>query len=275
MRIGIRIALGSALAVVLVLPFALRPRPAASTAEPDARLPARKLILISPHWEGIRVEFGRAFSKWTARRHGYRTELEWLDVGGTSDAIRYVKSEFTRSPAGIRIDLFFGGGVDPFMRLADAALLDAVELPEGILDRIPHSFAGIEVYDAQRRWFGAALSGFGILYNRRVCRRLGIPFPQTWMDLAKPAYFTWVGSGDPRSSGSVHMAYEIILQAYGWEEGWAVLAGMCGNTRSFSRSASQVPKDTAMASSRGRRTATWPLNSFPSFSPRRARSSGV
>jgi spermidine/putrescine-binding protein len=41
------------------------------------------------------------------------------------------------------------------------------------------------------------------------------------------------------------MAYEIILQAYGWEKGWKVLTAMCGNTRIFSRAASEVPKDAA------------------------------
>ena len=64
--------------------------------------------------------------------------------------------------------------------------------------------------------------------------------------MGRPEYFTWVGSGDPRSSGSVHMVYEIIAQAYGWEKGWATTVRMGGNVRGFSRSASQVPKDCAL-----------------------------
>jgi len=55
-----------------------------------------------------------------------------------------------------------------------------------------------------------------------------------------------VGSSDPRKSGSVHMVYEIILQAYGWEKGWRIITGLGANVRNFTNSASQVPKDVAI-----------------------------
>jgi len=58
--------------------------------------------------------------------------------------------------------------------------------------------------------------------------------------------FGWVGSSDPRKSGSVHMAYEIILQAYGWEKGWRIITGLGANVRNFTNSAGQVPKDVAI-----------------------------
>jgi len=235
------------LAGTLALPFALRPRERQSAlASGVAGLPERKLVIVSPHWEGIRVEFGRAFSEWTARRFGNATRLEWLDLGGTSDALRYVRSEFKRSPDGINVDLFFGGGIDPFFQLAEAGLLLSCRLPEEVLKPIPRTFAGVEIYDREKRWFGTCLSGFGIIYNRKVLEFLGLPEPRDWEDLARPEFFTWVGSGDPRSSGSVHMAYEIILQAYGWERGWATIVRMGGNIRNFSRSGGQVPRDTAL-----------------------------
>jgi len=238
--------LAVALVGTLALPFLFRPRRETVGPNNDNRdVPSRTLILISPHWEGVRNEFGRAFSEWTTEHFGHRTELEWLDIGGTSDDIRYVKSEFTRSPETINIDIFFGGGVDPFMQLKDAGLLQSVRLPAPVLEAIPAKFAGVEVYDPEGFWFGAALAGFGILHNKKVCTLLALPIPLSWEDMARPEYMTWVGSGDPRSSGSIHMAYEIILQAYGWEKGWEVITRMCGNTRVFSRAASEVPKDAA------------------------------
>ena len=242
-----QIILGAAIGATLALPFLLRPAAKAPAPPGIETAPtARKLIIISPHWEGIRHEFSRAFGAWTRERLGQPATIEWLDVGGTSDAIRYVRSEFTRAPEGIDIDIFFGGGVDPFMQLAKAGLLLPLDLPPEVLAPIPPTYAGIEVYDPKHRWFGAALAGFGILYNRKVCERVGLQIPQTWADLGHPANMSWVGSGDPRSSGSVHMAYEIILQAYGWTQGWDVVTRMCGNTRHFARGGSEVPKDTAV-----------------------------
>ena len=90
--------LGIALLITLAIPFVLRPNERSGDDTPlDTNLPEDTLIIVSPHWEGIRAEFGRAFSEWTVQRFNRRTKLEWLDIGGTSDAIRYVKSEFTRS----------------------------------------------------------------------------------------------------------------------------------------------------------------------------------
>ena len=243
-----KLILGAALLLVLALPFLLRPAPEATAIEKasGSPLPEKKLILISPHWEGIKEEFGRAFSEHTAERFGHRTTLEWLDLGGTSDALRFIRSEFERSQEGVNIDLFFGGGVDPYLQLSRENLLHRCDLSPEALDAVPQSFAGIEVYDADQRWFGACFGGFGILYNKRVLELMDLPRPETWEDLGRPVYDTWVGSGDPRSSGSVHMVYEIILQAYGWERGWATIARMGGNIRNFARGGSAVPKDTAL-----------------------------
>jgi ABC-type glycerol-3-phosphate transport system substrate-binding protein len=44
----------------------------------------------------------------------------------------------------------------------------------------------------------------------------------------------------------VHAVYEIILQAYGWEKGWKIITALGANVRSFTSSASQIPKDVAI-----------------------------
>jgi ABC-type Fe3+ transport system substrate-binding protein len=243
------VVLSVLLLLVLGLPFMLRPQTLASPpagVEPVPQGPMRKLIIISPHWEGIRAEFERAFSEWTQRHLGHATKLEWLDVGGTSDAVKYVLSEFKRTPDGINIDLFFGGGVDPYEKFKKEGLLHRCQLSQEVLARIPQQQGGMDIYDAEGRWFGTCMAGFGILYNRRVLSLLKLPTPQTWEDLGRPQYFTWVGSGDPRSSGSVHMVYETIAQVYGWEKGWGVIMEMSGNVRSFARGGSDVPKDCAL-----------------------------
>ena len=110
---------------------------------------------------------------------------------------------------------------------------------------IPATCAGSPVYDPQRRWFGTALSAFGILYNRPLVERLGLPVPADWSDLGRPEYFSWVGSGDPRSSGSVHVCYEIILQALGYEQGWSLITRLCANVRGFGEAGGTVPREVA------------------------------
>ena len=103
-------------------------------------------------------------------------------MGGTPDILKFLRSEFKNKPNGIEIDLFFGGGTDPYTELKKQGVLEAYRVPI-------------------------------------VLNRLRFPEPKTWGDLARPELFSWVRSADPRKSGSVHMAYEIILQAHGWERG--------------------------------------------------------
>src|SRR5207249_2622744 len=145
-----------------------------------------RVILISPHNEAIRYEFGRGFDEWHRKRFGEGAVVEWRDAGGTADALRFVQSEFVAKPDGIGIDIFFGGGSEPFLLLADKKLALPYKPPHEVLSGIPQSLNGIEVYDAAHAWYGAALSSFGILQNRLVQQRLNLPFVTRWEELGRP-----------------------------------------------------------------------------------------
>lgn len=206
----------------------------------------QKLVILSPHWEGMRQEFTWAFKKWYEERTGDRVEVEWLDQGGTSECLRFIFSQFVRRPDGIGVDLFFGGGTDPYLELKNRGLLAAYPQAKETLRRIPAELNGVPLYDPQYFWFGTHLSTFGILTNKWVSARQGLPSPKSWEDLADPRLRGWVGSGDPRASGAMHMMYELVLQSRGWEEGLRLLTPLCGNVRRFTRHGSQAAKEVAM-----------------------------
>lgn len=207
---------------------------------------ADKLVVLSPHWEGIRYEFERAFKAHYRNETGRTVEFDWVDVGGSSETLRYIESEYRNKPHGIGIDIIFGGGYEPYLALKKSGLLESYALPQPLLDQIPRSLAGVPLYDPEYTWYGATVAGFGIVYNKVVLQLTNLPVIDTWEGLASPRAFGWVGSSDPRKSGSVHMVYEIILQAYGWEKGWRIITGLGANVRGFTNSASQVPKDVAL-----------------------------
>ncbi len=208
---------------------------------------ADHLVLMSPHADEIQNEFESAFVTFYQKATGRDVQVEWLDIGaGTSSILRYIKSEFGRSPKGIGIDIFFGGGTAPYVDLSERGLCHSYRLPAEILQRLPAQIGGVPLYDSAYQWYGATLAGFGIVYNRRVLEILNLPIPQTWADLGAPELFSWVGSGDPRKSGSVHMAYELILQAHGWEKGWEVITTLGANVRNFGQGGSYAPKEVAV-----------------------------
>ncbi len=205
----------------------------------------QRLTLLSPHRREIRLEYSRAFREWLLRTHTQDVEMVWLDVGGTSKLLKEIESRYQANPASCGVDLLFGGGIDPYLEADRKGWLLHSDTPPASLAGIPATVAGSPVFDPDGAWYGVALSGFGILYTRPILGRLGLPEPADWEDLGKPSFYSWVGSGDPRSSGSVHMCYEIILQAYGYEKGWNLITRLCANVRSFGESGGTVPREVA------------------------------
>jgi iron(III) transport system permease protein len=215
--------------------------PAAARADED------EVVIVSSHWEGMKREFEWAFTNHYRERTGRTVAIRWLDLGGSSDIVKYLKGQFKRDPKDVGVDLMFSGGPDIFLDLKESGMLAPATVDAGILTHIPQSISGVPLYDPDHYWFSAALSTFGIVYNKVAIERLKLPTPTAWADLAKAEYFGKVGAGDPRKSGSMHAMYEVILQGYGWEAGWKLLQHIASNVRNFSGGASQVGKEVAAA----------------------------
>jgi ABC-type Fe3+ transport system substrate-binding protein len=207
---------------------------------------AARVVIITPHIDAIRHEFANGFNQWHATKFGEAAQVEWRVMGGTSDALRFVLSEFSRKPEGIRLDIFFGGGQEPFLEFAKRKLTVAHKPPPEILDAIPQQLNGMDLYDAQHTWYGAAISSFGILQNTRVQRAVGLPLVARWGELTDPKLYNWVGAGDPRNSSTMNVMFEAFLQYYGWSKGWEVLTQIGGNTRLFDRASSTTAKDVTL-----------------------------
>ncbi|MHC4917820.1 MAG: ABC transporter substrate-binding protein [Planctomycetota bacterium] len=202
-----------------------------------------QLRIVSPHWEGIREEFTAAFEEHWREKTGRRVKVVFLDLGGTGKCLRHIRS----TPMVERKeDLFFGGGVHSCLGLAKDGLLQPVAIPDEARGAIPEKLGSFLIRDSGDLWFATCLSTFGISYNREVLRRIDAPEPREWEDLTDPRLVGWVGSGNPKFSGAVHMCYEIILQSYGWEEGFGVITRMAGNVRSFTEGSNSIPRDAAL-----------------------------
>ncbi|MEO6742162.1 MAG: extracellular solute-binding protein [Chthoniobacteraceae bacterium] len=86
---GKNIALLAVILVMVLGPIILRPRgDEAALRGQDA------LIVITPHNEAIRSEFGEAFREWYRRKKGRTVLVDWRTPGGTSEIIRYLESSY-------------------------------------------------------------------------------------------------------------------------------------------------------------------------------------
>ena len=85
-----------AAALIVALPFVLR-RP---TDVGDWRPGDLVLVVVTPHNEALRYEFAEAFSRWHRSRHGRPVKLDWRVIGGTTEIMRYLASEYTSACQG-------------------------------------------------------------------------------------------------------------------------------------------------------------------------------
>ncbi len=225
---------------------------------------ARTLIIISPHNEQIRWEFGRGFERWHEQEFGEPVRVIWNRPGGTSEIRRMLIAQYTAAlrdgrPVGGAADLMMGGGSYEFTRLSEPITIDIngetrtttitakLVFDQQWLDDVygENRITNSVLYDPDGFWFGTALSGFGIVYNRDVLDELELPVPTVWADLSHPKLRGWVALVNPAQSGSITTALETILLRMGWTDGWRVLRRCGANARYFSASSIKPPLDVS------------------------------
>ncbi len=255
------------LALIVALPMAMR-RQSATTSSRNAD---DSLIILSPHNESIRQEFGEAFASHWRKTTGRSIYLDWRTPGGTSEIRMVLDAGFKAATEtkrdGIGVDVFFGGGEPDFTGQAKKGRL----VPLRVFETQPQWFAkdgpiaetfnGERYYPPDHVWVGVCVSQFGICYNPAVLERLQVPSPTEWNDLGNPNYFGTLALADPTKSGSVARNFEVLVQgeiqralavpganrevaiAAGWTAGLQLIQRMSANARYFTDSASKVPQD--------------------------------
>ncbi len=144
------------------------------------------------------------------------------------------------------IDVAWGGGPTLFDELMKAGLLAPITDEEtlSVVAEIPDEFGGAplkRLSNGEIVWVASAISSFGFIVNEPVLEEWGLPYPELWEDLASPEFGQLlpkptVAYSRPTQSTSHTRIYEIILQKFGWEKGWAILARIAANGRPYSGS---------------------------------------
>jgi len=125
------------LAGIVALPLALR----RETATTDARRADDRLVILTPHNETIRREYGEAFAAHWKRHTGRTLYVDWRTPGGTSEIRMVLDAGFKAAEEtgreGIGVDVFFGGGEPDFSGQAEKGRL----VPLRVFESHPEWFA--------------------------------------------------------------------------------------------------------------------------------------
>ena len=236
MRKGVQPLLIAVLFATLM--FSVAPSIPAASASPE------EVVVITPHWSGIQDVAKEDFVAWYKAKTGEDVVITF-DYKDTVASLALIR-EAAGDPAKVKWDVWWGGGLDAFKLAKGEGLLAPFHLPgdsewEDINANVPDSFAGLPLKDTDDfMWWGAALSGFGIVYNEEYLETYGLPTPNDWTDLADPVYMGHIIACPPSKSGSNLMIIQILLQYYGWEGGWAVVTEMGANIGEYTEKSHHV-----------------------------------
>ncbi len=136
-------------------------------------------------------------------------------------------------------DVWFGGGSDAFIQAAEKGLIVAYQSPNR--ENVNPAFRDEEGY-----WTGVSLVVVGFLANNDRLADKGLELPQTWADLANPAYEDELMASNPNTSGTAYTTVSGVLQVMGEDEGWTFLDEMYANVPFLEKSGS-APGKAALA----------------------------
>lgn len=141
-------------------------------------------------------------------------------------------------------DVAWGGGPTLFDEIVSSGLIAPLSRPDTlkVVNQIRDEIGGAPLKrlgsDKRILWIAAAISSFGFIINYDVAEKYKLPEPKLWEDLAgvelaKILPRPTVSYASPKLSTSHTRIYEIILQKFGWDRGWSVLARIAANGRAY------------------------------------------
>jgi len=79
--------------LIVALPLLLRRTPESG----EWRKGDPELVIVTPHNEAFRQEFAEGFSRWHRAKFGRPAQIDWRVIGGTTEIMRYLASEYGAS----------------------------------------------------------------------------------------------------------------------------------------------------------------------------------
>jgi iron(III) transport system substrate-binding protein len=151
--------------------------------------------------------------------------LEFIRVS-SNDALARIRAE-AASPI---FDVWFGGTGDPHL----------IAFREGLTEFVEPTVWGDIIQDLKDQVGGTYIplyaGALGFVVNEGVLD--GKPMPTGWRDLTDPMYKGLIAMPDPNSSGTAYTIIATLVQIFGEEEAFEILAGMHQNVAQYTSSGS-------------------------------------
>lgn len=197
-----------------------------------APLPAKEVVIVTSFPKELFETYKKAFE---AKNPGIKVVINSKQ---TNAGVTYLRETRAKPEA----DIFWVSAPDAFQTLKTDGLLDRYSPPKEIMGKIPAKIGNFPIHDPDGSYLGFAVSGYGLMWNKNYLQAHKLPASKEWTDLVNPKYYGHLVISAPSRSGTTHLTIEVILQAYGWEKGWALLLNSGGNMGTITERSFGVPE---------------------------------
>ena len=161
-------------------------------------------------------------------RPDYRMQVIWRMP---QDAYDYLKQ--ATPPA----DVYWAASPRTFARLAADGIWQKLPVHRSSL---PERIGNAQLGDGQGFYTATEVAGFGFAVSPKLLAAHQLPVPADWSDLADPRLAGLIALPDPSRVGFAPPMIEIVLQALGWERGWALWSEISANASFIERGSTFV-----------------------------------
>ncbi|WP_456386576.1 ABC transporter substrate-binding protein [Profundibacter sp.] len=178
---------------------------------------------------------------WCDLMTGAFAEKTGIDVNmvrkSTGETLAQVRAE-AGNP---KIDVWWGGTGDPHL----IAAAEGLTQPSGVDTSELLGWAQKMGEISGGRTIGIHLGVLGVAYNSEILAEKGITPPACWKDLTDPAYAGEIQVANPNSSGTAYTELATVVQVFGEDEAFKLLAEIGKNVNQYTKSGSAPSKAAA------------------------------
>lgn len=165
-------------------------------------------------------KYKKLFDKFSAET---KAKVEFLSMS-SGEVIAKIKAEGGKPMA----DVWFGGGIDAFMKAKTDGLLEMYK-PQGF-DKIKEGFKDSEGY-----WISKGVTVVGFLANNKILQEKGLPIPKTWAEIVDAKYKDEIIMANPAVSGTSFANVKGLIDMYGEEKAWDYFKKLNANVKFYGK----------------------------------------
>lgn len=198
---------------------------------------AERLVVLTAYPEDVVSRYQAAFKK---VRPDIDLEIIWRR---SSDALSYLR---LAQQGGV--DVYWSAAYANFLALKDEHAWQKLDVD---WSAVPGRVGNAPIADPEGYFVATEMAGYGSGLNPEYLRQHSLPAPNTWEDLANPAYEGHLLFPIPSKVGFAPMLADLVLEAYGWDKGWALLSEIAANSELFAAGGGPFMTDVLASGKKG------------------------